>query len=305
MDILKKIKTKNKKNLRITIDEEKMKKCSTYILKYIGFDMDKGSTGTFLHAFTNKLSDEDTRIALSNKTNIIDNILTTLHEGGHALFEQNIDERLKKFKIYTINKNAVHEGIARFYENLIGRNICFYKPIYKKLDIDVSIKDIKKYIMSVKPSLIRTEADEITYLIHIIIRYEIEKEIFNNDIDLNILPDLWNQKYKEYLGVEVGSDSEGILQDVHWADASFGYFPSYLLGNVFDGMLYYYIDKKLESIDKILKKGKIDIINNLMKKEIFRYGGTYNINELSKKIFKKELNPKYLIKYFKDKYKVD
>ena len=302
LDILKRI--KSKKTLDFTSNENSSK-CSNYILNYMGFDMNKGSTGTFLHAFTTKLSEEDTRIAFSDKTNIIDNILTTLHEGGHALFEQNIDEKLKKFKIYTINKNAVHEGAARFYENMIGRNINFYKPIYSKIDLDISIKDIKKYITSVKSSLIRTEADEITYLLHIIIRYEIEKEIFNNNIDLNLLPELWKQKYKDYLGVEVKNDSEGILQDVHWADASFGYFPSYLLGNVFDGMLYYHIENKLGSINNILKKGKIVMINDLMKKEIFRYGGTYNINKLSKKIFKEELNPKYLIKYFKDKYKVD
>ena len=303
---IQKLKTKIVKEIKKTYNSDTLLDLSHYLLEYIGFDNNKSTLGVFSHAFTTKFNSEEIRIALPKTGNIIDYMLTIIHEGGHGLFEQNIDNSLKDFNYYEINKNAVHESVARFYENILARNKNFWKPIYKninkKLDSNISLNEYKKHLNNAHRSMIRTKADELTYPIHIIIRYELEKEVFNNNLNIEKLTNLWNQKYKEYLGVNIKNDKDGILQDMHWADASFGYFPSYLLGTIFDGMLLETLNEKLGNIDKLLKQGKVKEITKFLNNNIFKYGGTYNINELSNKICSRDLEINSLIKYFKKKY---
>ena len=153
-----------------------------------------------------------------------------------------------------------------------------------------------------KVSLIRTKADELTYCMHIIIRYEIEKEIFNGNIDLENLDLIWNRKYKEYLGIDVPNDREGILQDMHWSDGSFGYFPTYLLGSIFDGMLLENINNKLGDVDELLKNGRIKEITKYLNDNIHLFGGSYNINEVANRLCNSDLDVKPIINYFKSKY---
>ena len=304
--IIKNIKPKRLKKLKKNYPDSIIKNVSKYLLEYIGFDINKGIVGIFPNGFSAKLNNDDIRIAFANNGNIIDNLCTIIHEGGHGLYEQNISSVLKKFPGYTINKNAINESISRFYENMLGRNINFWFPIYKdikkKLNLNISIEEFIDYYNNVKRSLIRTESDELTYCMHIIIRYEIEKDIFNNNLNINDLPKIWNKKYKEYLKVTVKCDNEGILQDIHWSDGSFGYFPTYLIGTIFDGMLYENINKELGDINKILKSGNIKIITSYLKEYIFKYGDTYNIIELANKIFKSNLINSPLINYYKSKY---
>ena len=201
---------------------------------------------------------------------------------------------------------ALHESQSRFYENILGRNTNFWIPIYdefkKKAKLDISLEEYMKYLNDAKKSLIRIEADELTYCLHIIIRYELERTIFNDNIDLDKLPELWNQKYKDYFGIDVKNDSEGILQDMHWSDASFGYFPDYLLGSIFDGMLLERINEDLGDVDTILKEGRIKEITDYLNKNIHRYAGAYNIFDTCKRVCKKEMNIKPLVNYFKNKY---
>jgi carboxypeptidase Taq len=279
---------------------------SRYLLDYIGFDNSRGALGIYTHGYTIKMNNNDVRIAFSNESDIFDHMSTIIHEGGHGIFEQNIDESLKKFGNYDIDKVALHESQSRFYENILGRNINFWIPIYddikKLLNIDMDINDFVDVFNNAHTSLIRTKADELTYCMHIIIRYEIEKEIFNGNIDLNNLDKLWNQKYKEYLNLDVTSDKDGILQDMHWSDGSFGYFPTYLLGSIFDGMLLEQINKDLENTDELLKNGKIKEITTYLNNNIHKNGGAYNINEVSQKLCGRSLDVKPLINYFKNKY---
>ncbi len=251
------------------------------------------------------MNDNDVRIAFSNESDIIDHICTVIHEGGHGIFEQNISEKLQQYKTYDIDKTALHESQSRFYENILGRNVNFWIPIYddikKILNIDTDIHDFINSFNNQYPSLIRTKADELTYCMHIIIRYEIERDIFNNNIDLNELDKVWNQKYKDYLNLEVKNDREGILQDMHWSDGNFGYFPTYLLGSIFDGMLLDHINNKLGDINEILKSGNIKKITKYLNENIHINGGAYNINEVSNKLFNKDLNVEGIVNYFKNK----
>ena len=153
------------------------------------------------------------------------------------------------------------------------------------------------------PSLIRVEADELTYCMHIILRYEIEKDIFNNNLSVDELPKIWNKKMKEYLGIDVDCDSNGLLQDVHWSEGSFGYFPSYLLGTIYGGMFKEIIENDLGNIDELLINGKIKDITNYLIKNIYSNGGAYTSLEILNKLYKKELTSEPIIKYLKKKYK--
>lgn len=279
---------------------------SNFLLDYIGFDKNKRELGFYPHGYTTKLSKNDCRIAFKETNDIIDVATTMIHEGGHGIFELYSEKDFKELDMVEVPLIALHESQSRFYENILGRNINFWIPIYdefkKKAKLDISLEEYMKYLNDAKKSLIRIEADELTYCLHIIIRYELERTIFNDNIDLDKLPELWNQKYKDYFGIDVKNDSEGILQDMHWSDASFGYFPDYLLGSIFDGMLLERINEDLGDVDTILKEGRIKEITDYLNKNIHRYAGAYNIFDTCKRVCKKEMNIKPLVNYFKNKY---
>ena len=203
--IINNLKKKNLKQLDIDLNSDEYLELSKYLLDYIGFDNNRGSLGVYSHGYTMKLNDNDVRIAYTPNSDIIDHMSTIIHEGGHGIFEQSISDTLKQYKNYYIDKTALHESQSRFYENILGRNINFWIPIYKDIKkitkLDLDINEFVKYFNNAHTSYIRTKADELTYCLHIIIRYEIEKDIFNNNINLNNIDKIWNKKYKEYLGL--------------------------------------------------------------------------------------------------------
>lgn len=282
-------------------------KCASYLLNYIGFDMNRGALGIYPHGFTEKVNKDDIRIAFKHGNNPIDFVSTIIHEGGHGIFEQQIMDSLGSIQNSCIEDcYALHESQSRFYENILGRNINFWKPIYndikESLHLDLSLEEFVGELNYAHPSLIRTEADELTYCFHIIIRYEIEREIFNGNIDIDELPKLWNDKMVEYLGIEVPNDSVGIMQDVHWSEGSFGYFPSYLLGSIYDGMFIEVIERDLGSIDELLRTGRIKEITKYLGEKIHQYGGAYNSLEVIERVCGKEISAQPIIEYFKKKY---
>ena len=251
------------------------------------------------------MGNDDIRITFSQTNNPIDFCSTVIHEGGHGIFEQHINKEYSKYSTDTMSHLfGLHESQSRFYENMLGRNKNFWIPIYddikKMLKLDINIDEFVDRLNTVKPSLIRTESDELTYCLHIIIRYEIERDIFNGNIDVDNLNTLWNQKYKEYLGIDVPNDSVGIMQDVHWSEGEFGYFPSYLLGSIYDGMIL----EEIKNVNDILKEGKIKDITKYLNENIHIYGGAYNSFEVIKRLTGKELSAKPLINYFKKKYDI-
>ena len=304
--IVKSLKNKKLEPLSIDYDESELINISNFLLDYIGFDNNKGALGIFPHGYTTTISSNDVRIAFNKTKNIIEHASTIIHEGGHGIFEQYAGKEFNELNLLSINTIALHESQSRFYENILGRNINFWIPIYedfKKLaNIDLPIEKFVEYFNDAKTSLVRTEADELTYCLHIIIRYEIEREIYNGNINLDDLPSIWNKKYKDYLGIDVKNDREGILQDMHWSDASFGYFPSYLLGSIFDGMLLEKINNELGNVDNLLKEGKIKDITKYLNRNIHKYAGSYNIFEVCERVCNKKMSVEPIVKYFKEKY---
>ena len=304
--IIKNLKNNDKVKPVMHLSDSEFISFAKFLLDYIGFDNTRGTLGIYTHGYTIKLNNNDERITFSNRDNPIDSISTIVHEGGHGIFDQNIGDNLSKYDTYEVNKYALHESQSRFYENILGRRKSFFVPIYEEikkiLNINMSIDEFVSYFNIAKPSLVRTEADELTYCMHIIIRYEIERDIFNGDIDLDKLPEIWNNKYQEYFGISSKNYKEGILQDMHWSDGSFGYFPSYLLGSIFDGMLLELVNEKVGNIDDLLENGRIKDITKFLNKNIHKYGGSFNVNEVANRLCGKDLDIKPLVKYFKDKY---
>lgn len=296
-----------RENLKsVKCDETQFKKAGYLLLDYIGFDKERGILGVFPHGYTTKICNDDVRIAFDVNAPVYDFASTIIHEGGHGIFDQSFGSNVLKCPTYDVYSMGLHESQSRFYENILGRNKNFWIPIYDEYKNIVGCKDTLDEFVgelnNAKPSLIRTMADELTYCMHIIIRYEIERDLFNGKITPEELPDVWNKKYKDYLGVEVTNDSEGVMQDVHWSEGSFGYFPSYLLGSILDGMLLESIEEKLGNIDTILREGRIKEITKFLQENIHQYGETYTYEEVAMRVCGKELTVDPLVKYFEGKF---
>ena len=150
--------------------------------------------------------------------------------------------------------------------------------------------------------LIRTEADELTYSLHVLVRYELEKRLIEEDLDVNELPKLWADKYEEYLGIRPETDAQGVLQDIHWAQGSFGYFPSYALGSAFGTQMLFQMKKEMD-FDRLLEEGKLDVIREYLRKHVHRYGKMKDSREILKDMTGEDFNPKYYVEYLEEKYR--
>ena len=280
---------------------------SKYLLTLNGFDFDRGCLSTTEHPFTSPISENDARVTTHyHEDMVLSNIYSIIHEGGHAILMQN--EPAEDFKHF-INDNAtngMHESVSRFFENVIGRSKAYVHLIYPKFIetfdefSDISEQELYEAINIVTPSLIRTESDEVTYGLHIVIRYELEKRICNGELKLEDASKEWNKLYKEYLGVEVKNDSEGILQDVHWT-SGFGYFPSYAIGNAYNAM-YLKELKKVYDFDSLVASGDFKTINEWLKKHIFSEVNHLTPKEWIKRIIGQPLSPKPFLEYLNEKY---
>ena len=306
--LIKDIAQKDTKEIKIEYTEKELINCATFLLDYIGFDMTRGALGIYPHGFTEKMCANDIRIAFGIENNPASFVTTIIHEGGHGIYEQNINSNLSKYENVCVdNLFALHESQSRFYENILGRNKNFWIPIYedvkKLLKLNLSLDEFVEILNSIKCGKIRTQADEITYCLHIIVRYEIERALFNDEIDIDDLPQLWNEKMVKYLGVTIEDDAEGLMQDVHWSEGGFGYFPSYLLGTIYDGMFIKAIEKNLGNIDDLLKNGRIKEITKYLNDNVHQYGGAYTSAEIIKKVCGEEITTKPIINYFENKYR--
>lgn len=287
---------------------ERQKEFSVFLAKYIGFDLDKGMIKESEHPFCMGIDPDNVRFTTHYyESNFISSMYSVLHEGGHGLYEQNQDETLETTLLQGGASMGIHESQSRTYENIFGRNYYFLKGLYPKLlgyfpELnDISLDDFYKAVNKPENSLIRIEADELTYSLHVMVRYEIEKLIFEGKVEVEELPKIWNEKIKSYLGIEVPNDSKGILQDVHWAAGLFGYFPSYSLGNAYASQVIELMKKDLD-LNVFLELGDFTEINKWLKEKIHKKGLLFDPNELIGALCGEELNPMPFINYLKDKF---
>ncbi len=290
------------------VSDEAQAKMATYLMHLMGYDFNRGMFGTTEHPFTDSLGRKDTRITTNYDPNyFISSIYSVIHEGGHALFDMFAPEEEWDYHFHEEKSMGQHESVSRFYENVIGRSESFIHLIYDKVCETfpdamkgVSMKELYEGVNRVQPSLIRTDADEFTYVFHIIIRYEMEKLIVNGKADIKELPRLWNEKYREYLGVTPKNDAEGILQDVHWS-SGFGYFPTYALGNMYNAMYYNRMKQELD-VPALVEKGDIPAINRWMQEHVWKRAARLDSDTWIREITGRSLTPDDFLDYLEEKY---
>jgi len=285
------------------------KQLSNDITELIKYDTKRGRIDEAVHPFTTGFYDDvriTTRYILNDFSS---SFFAVLHEGGHALYEQNFPAKYKYQPIGFYCSLGFHESQSRYVENIIGRSIEFwehYFPRFKELtsDIfaDVEFDGFLRAINRVVPSKIRVEADPVTYSLHVILRHEIEKDIFSGKLSVDDLPKAWNQKMKDYLGVEVKNDAEGVLQDIHWSGGGFGSFPAYALGNIIDGQLLWKMEQELPDWRNRIQNGDLSKIIKWLITNVHQKCNLLDPLDLIKEITGKELSTKYYLDYLQKEF---
>lgn len=283
---------------------------STYMLEQMGYDFEAGRLDYSTHPFATGLNLGDVRIT----TNVIEDdftfaLFSSIHEGGHALYEQNISKELAGTPLCTGTSMGIHESQSRLWENQIGRSRPFWKkylPIlqrqFPEAFGDVNEDVFYRAINEVNPSLIRIEADELTYNLHIMIRYEIEKSLIDGSLSVEELPNVWDEKYEAYLGVRPSHIGEGVLQDVHWSGGAFGYFPSYTLGNMYASQFLNAMRIDIPELELHIENGELHVVKDWLGKQIHQFGKLKTPAELIHDVTGEKLNPTYFIQYLRNKY---
>jgi len=296
---------------RVPVDAQR--KIAESLAEFIGYDIKSKEAGGRIdeteHPFTTGYYD-DVRITTHYyKDNFASSIFSTLHEGGHAIYEQNLNREWIFQAVGTACSSGLHESQSRSVENIVGRSrefwICFLPKLKELTGNILSDVDLDRFVHAVnqvKPSKIRVEADEVTYCLHIIIRFNIERDLFANKITVAELPQIWNQSYKEYLGVDIENDSEGVMQDIHWASGAFGYFPSYALGNIYSGQILATMEKGLSDWKTQISSGNFQNIKQWLAKSVHNHGNLYDPADLIRRITGEELNVKPYLNYLHKKY---
>nr|WP_281280011.1 carboxypeptidase M32 [Alteribacter natronophilus] len=292
--------------------ESSQEKVSINLLEQMGYDFDAGRLDKTVHPFASGLNPGDVRVTTKyDETDFRTAVFGTIHEGGHALYEQNIDERFIGTPLCSGTSMGIHESQSLFWENFAGRNRAFWEKNYGLLKShskgqfdNVSLDNFYRGINVAGPSLIRIEADEMTYSLHIIVRYELEKALINGDLEVRDLPEAWNDKMEEYLGIRPSHDGEGVLQDVHWSGGAFGYFPSYALGYVYAAQMMEALRKDLKvPFEDLLRDGNLQPVKEWMTENVHRFGKSKQPLEILRDITGEGVNPDCLISYLENKYR--
>ena len=299
--------------LGVRLPVEKQRKITQALAQALGYDATSATAGGRIdeteHPFTSGYYDDVRVTTHYYPDNYISAVFSVLHETGHALYEQNLNPNWKYQPVGSSCSFGIHESQSRLYENIIGRSEEFWTHMLPKLKqitapalANVSLSQFVHAINKVEPSKIRIEADEVTYNLHVVIRFQIEKELFADKIAVAELPEIWNQKYQEYLAVKVKDDSEGVMQDTHWASGLYGYFPTYALGNIYSGQLTAALAKDLQDWRRRIAQGNLEDIRMWLTKNVHSYGDLYDPADLIWRITGKKLDAEPYLEYLREKY---
>ena len=291
-------------------DIEKQKKFALFILGKMGFDFQRGRVDISVHPFTTTLGKSDVRITTRYITGLFNSgLFGLMHEGGHGLYELGFSKDILNTILANGTSLGIHESQARFWENFIGKSHSFWKAFFPELQklfpeelTGVDTLTFYKAVNTVKPSLIRVEADEVTYNLHIILRYRLEKALITGDLSTDDLPEAWRSESQSLLGVKPATDEEGVLQDIHWASGAFGYFPTYCLGNMYSAQFYHTLTTHKPQILDEMAGGNLFPVFNWLRENIHYYGSIYSAEELCRKITGESLNDGYFITYLEEKF---
>ncbi len=293
-----------------SFDEQKQWKFGVDVITALGFDWDRGRQDRSVHPFTSGFGLGDVRITTRlDPNNLNTGLFGTLHECGHALYEQGIDPAIRRSPLATGISSAVHESQSRFWENIIGRSLPFWQYFYPTLQNtfqsqlgNVNLATFYNGINIVKPSFIRIQADEATYNLHIMLRLDLEIALLDGSLAVKDLPEAWNAKMKSYLGVVPPDDARGVLQDIHWSSGLIGYFPTYALGNLAASQLWEKMEGDIPTINEDIARGAFGSVLEWLREKIHQHGSKYPPTDLIQRVTGAGINSRPYLRYLKKKY---
>ena len=280
------------------------------ILADIGFDLERGRLDPSAHPFTTRLGRNDVRLTTRyNEAYLQTSIFSTIHEAGHGMYELGFDDAIQGTILADCSSLGIHESQSRFWENVVGRSLPFWERYLPELVShfpeelgSVDPESFYKAVNKVEPSLIRVDADEVTYGLHIVLRFELERSLLAGELEVEELPGAWNEGMERLIGVAPRSDSEGVLQDIHWSMGAMGYFPTYALGNLYSAQFTAALKKVQSDLDASIRKGEFGPIVGWLRSNIHRHGRRYTAQELCERISGETLNPAHFMEYLEAKY---
>ncbi len=280
------------------------------VLTAMGYDFDKGRLDLSAHPFTTSFHPTDVRVT----TRVYEQelpacLFSCIHEGGHGLYDQGLDPQLFGTPLGESLSLGIHESQSRLWENSVGRSRAFWRCFYPTLQQafpdqldDVTQERFYAAINRVQPSLIRVEADELTYNLHIMLRFEIEQDVIEGRVRVEDLPEVWNQKMSSYLGITPERDADGVLQDVHWSLGAFGYFPTYTIGNLYAAQFYQQAHREIPDFDAQIARGELAALTQWLNQKIHRWGRTFTADQLAERVTGHTLTPEPFLSYLHNKF---
>ena len=293
-----------------SFDTSKQVEFGQLVLKQMGYNFQRGRLDLSAHPFTTAFHPTDARVT----TRVFEHdmpscLFSCIHEGGHGLYEQGLSPQHYGTPLGEAISLGIHESQSRLWENHVGRSQAFWKYFYPKLQEAfpdqlgaVQAEEFYLAINQVVPSLIRVEADELTYNLHIMVRFEIELEVIEGRVEVDELPEIWNAKIQEYLGVRPSNDAEGVLQDVHWSFGAFGYFPTYTLGNLYAAMLFQQAKKDIADLEQNIGQGNFLPLKSWLNDRVHQWGRQYSASELIHQVTGQTLTSEPFVKDLEEKF---
>jgi carboxypeptidase Taq len=289
---------------------EGQRQFSLHLLQQMGYDFERGRLDESAHPFTTSLGGNDVRVTTRyHEKDLFSAIFGTIHEGGHGLYELGVDPAYHGSCLGEGTSLGIHESQSRTWENLIGRSMPFWSHFFPELQriypdqlSDYDADSFGRAVNRVRPSLIRIEADEVTYSLHIILRFELELALVNKRLAVKDLPEAWNEMMEQLLGIRPPSDADGVLQDVHWSMGAIGYFPTYALGNLYGAQFLHRMQQDIPDLDTRIEAGDLMSIRRWQQEHIHRHGSVYTAAELIRQVSGEALNPRFFIEYLERKF---
>ena len=296
---------------RATFPLEGQQEFELNVIRRFGFDPSEWRLDTAVHPFAASIAPTDIRLTTRYFDDNLDGLFGTMHECGHGLYEHGVARELVRTPLASGASLALHESQSRMWENMVGRSLPFWRYFYPELQRtfpdalrNVALQDWYRSVNWVEPSLIRVEADEATYNLHIILRFELEQELLADTIDLDELPEVWNERMQKYLGVEPRDHALGVLQDMHWAIGAIGYFSTYALGNVISGQLWEQANVAIPDLPEQFEQGEFDALSGWLRENLWRHGRKFTPRELVERITGGGLDSEPYLRYLRGKYPI-
>lgn len=289
------------------MDQQTLFDFAKFIVEKMGYESNRGGYGRVIHPFTDIFGPKDARITVNCDTYRL-GIFGAIHEAGHAMYSYRGNADIDAANLWGGVPGGFHEAQSRFYENIVGKSKAFWQFFYPEVQkrfphfAGISIEHYYQAINKVQPSLQRITADEVTYSLHPIIRFELEQELIDGSLDFDALPQAWNDRYDQYLGVRPADDTAGVLQDIHWAAGALGYFQSYALGNIYGGQMRAALIKEVPDVFEEIASGNFEPLNGWLTERIHQYGDGYTATEMIHRISAQGLNTAGFTHYLEEKY---